>query len=209
MLVREHQLEIQNHLRFLQMGDQDKCNHLVYVLHGYGQLVRYFAKKFEDLDLLNKTFVFPEGLHRFYLNGTSGRVGASWMTKEWREQDIRTNIQMLNKLHVELSSKLTPSRISVIGFSQGGATAARWIQNGLIPCDDFISWASVFPPDLPLNNEGPLAGKSYFVIGSNDPYFPNESKQEILAQHQALGFTLVPFEGEHDIDLEVVKKLLL
>ena len=30
-------------------------------------------------------------MHRFYLEGSSGRVGASWMTKEAREDDKKEN----------------------------------------------------------------------------------------------------------------------
>ncbi len=208
MTAQEQYVDFQNQLRYLLFGEPEETNHLIYVLHGYGQLVHYFSKKFEGLDLTNKTLVFPEGLHRFYINGTSGRVGASWMTKEWREHDIKTNTAVLNKLHVELSAKLNPARISVLGFSQGGTTAARWVQDGLIPCDEFISWASVFPPDVPLSIENPLAGKSYFVLGDTDPYFPAETKDEIVEQHKKLGFNYVSFSGGHDIELSLVKKLL-
>lgn len=208
MEAQEHYLEFQNQLRYLQFGEQVETNHLIYVLHGYGQLVHYFSKKFDGLDLNNRTLIFPEGLHRFYLNGTSGRVGASWMTKEWREHDIQVNIQVLNKLHVELAAKLNPARITVIGFSQGGATAARWIQNGLVPCDDFISWASVFPPDVPLSTENPLAEKSYFVVGNQDPFFPEDIRKNIVKSHEDLGFNTLTFDGGHDIELELVKQLL-
>lgn len=203
-----HYLDIQNQLRYLILGEQEECNHLIYVLHGYGQLVSYFSKKFEGLDLTNKTFIFPEGMHRFYLNGTEGRVGASWMTKEWRDHDILTNIHALNKLHLELDTKFHPSRISVLGFSQGGATAARWIQAGLVPCDDFISWASVFPPDVTMDIDNPLAETSYFVLGDQDPYFPETIREEVLQQHRDLGFQIITFPGNHDIDTTVLNQLL-
>lgn len=130
------------------------------------------------------------------------------MTKEWREHDIQVNINALNKLHVEVSSLLTPSRVSVIGFSQGGATAARWIENGLVPCDDFISWASVFPPDLPMSSETPLAEKCTFVIGDQDPFFQGNDREQMIAHYQQLGFEVCTFEGAHDIDLNVLKTIL-
>lgn len=208
METNELYLEIPTQLRYIRLGEQKKATHVIYVLHGYGQLVHYFSRKFHEFQRPNTTLIFPEGLHRFYLQGNSGRVGASWMTKEWREHDIQVNINALNKLHVEVSSQLTPSRVSVIGFSQGGATAARWIENGLIPCDDFISWASVFPPDLPLSSETPLAEKCIFAIGNQDPYFQGEDRAQMISHYQRLGFEICPFEGGHDIDLNILKTIL-
>ena len=60
-------------------------------LHGYGQLVQFFSRHFRDLANLHRAFIFPQGPHKFYLEGVHGRVGASWMTKEDRLVDIQTS----------------------------------------------------------------------------------------------------------------------
>ncbi|MBK6951958.1 MAG: hypothetical protein IPH24_07885 [Crocinitomicaceae bacterium] len=93
----EHKLVISNTARYFSHGNPQAKN-LVVVLHGYGQLASYFIQKFEFLDPENYYVIAPEGLHRFYLNGTSGRVGASWMTKENREDDITNYLLYLNAL---------------------------------------------------------------------------------------------------------------
>jgi hypothetical protein len=81
--MTENKLSIEKTIRYFTIGDIEKAKYLLIALHGYGQLSSYFGKKFEDLP--NEFFiVIPEGMHRFYLDGTSGRVGASWMTKEAR-----------------------------------------------------------------------------------------------------------------------------
>ena len=49
----------------------------LFVLHGYGQLPEYFIRKFRPLSQAGWHVVAPEGAHRFYLQGTEGRVGAS------------------------------------------------------------------------------------------------------------------------------------
>lgn len=183
---------------------------LVYLLHGYGQLAEYFIRKVQDVLPETVTFVAPEGMHRFYLNGTSGRVGASWMTKEARELDIRENTEMLDQLHEQLLAELQPQRVIVIGFSQGGATAARWIINGHSHIDAFISWASVFPADVAFPTEI-LSGKvtqRLFVVGSADPYFDETAAAESLKAYEQLGFETIRFDGGHDLDTALVEQLI-
>ena len=134
----EHFL-VQRQMRYTVFPETPtKGKTLVIVLHGYGQLTEFFSKKFQELG--NEFVVIcPEGMHRFYLEGTSGRVGASWMTKEWREQDIIENINALNGLVESIVKQLEPVKIIVVGFSQGVATAARWIQNSVVKIDKFIA----------------------------------------------------------------------
>lgn len=192
--------------RMLQPGGQVK--HLVYVLHGYGQLVEYFSKKFEGIPANDVLFVFPEGRHRFYLRGTSGRVGASWMTKEWREEDIRLNMLSLDLLHSEILKSHSPEKITVIGFSQGGATAARWLAHGRVSCDHFVSWASVYPPDLAVEEHAGLAVKNTFVLGTEDEFFPKADQEILIGDYQSRGIHIARFEGTHDIDKETLISIL-
>ena len=49
----------------------------------------------DSAEELGYTIIAPQGLHKFYLEGTSGRVGASWMTKENREDDIKNYLVYL------------------------------------------------------------------------------------------------------------------
>ncbi len=97
--------------RYWTLGNPNS-EKIIYVLHGYGQLAEYFIKNFEPLVELGFYVVAPEGTQRFYLNGTSGRVGASWMTKELREIDIEENNNYLASLHLEISKVNTYKSIS-------------------------------------------------------------------------------------------------
>jgi predicted esterase len=201
-------IEVPSSLRYRTINPEGTSKHLVYVLHGYGQLVEYFSQKFDNISLKDTLFVFPEGRHRFYLRGTSGRVGASWMTKEWREEDIRLNILSLNILHESVLKSCSPEKITVIGFSQGGATAARWLAHGKITCDHFISWASVYPPDLAIEDHRNLAKKNSFVLGTEDEFFPKEDQEILIADYQSKGIQIVRFEGTHDIHQETLISVL-
>ena len=208
MISTEGKIDVPATLRYRTVQYGENTRHLVYVLHGYGQLVEYFCQKFADIPVTETLFVFPEGRHRFYLRGTSGRVGASWMTKEWREEDIRLNNRSLDLLHNEIGKRILPEKITVIGFSQGGATAARWLANGQVTCDHFISWANVYPPDLAVEEHGNLARKSTFILGTEDEYFPKADQEILIADYSSKGINIARFEGTHDIDKETLISVL-
>lgn len=204
----EGKIEVPSSLRYRMVRTGENAQHLVYVLHGYGQLVEYFSQKFSDIPLKDVLFVFPEGRHRFYLRGTSGRVGASWMTKEWREEDIRLNILSLDLLHETILKSISPEKITVIGFSQGGATAARWLAQGKVNCNHFISWASVYPPDLAVEDHAGLAKKNTFVLGTEDEFFPKADQELLITDYRSKGIHIARFEGTHDIDKETLINIL-
>jgi predicted esterase len=183
---------------------------LIYVLHGYGQLAEFFIRKFglpEDEYFL----VAPEGMHRFYLNGSSGRVGASWMTKEERESDISDNLNWLDELHARIMQQKHFEKAIIFGFSQGGATAARWFYNGRIKLDQLIVWSSVFPPDLLIENEILRASQdeNIFFMGDQDEYYSANQQLELINFYRSKGFKTIHYNGKHDIDLSVLMKELV
>jgi len=180
--------------------------HLLIALHGYGQLAKFFLQKFKGLTA-NIQVVAPEGPHRFYLQGSSGRVGASWMTREARELDINDNLVWLNALLSELQKSYSPKKITLLGFSQGAATAARWYQQNPSAFDQLILWAAVFPPDIDAGtfpNGKPL----HFVLGSKDEFYQGEAGEQLKETYKTLGFEVHSFNGKHDIEEEVLKGIL-
>lgn len=202
----KHYLEAPSTFRYVTHGSE-KAPHLLIVLHGYGQLAEYFIRKFQVLED-DFFIVAPEGMHRFYLKGSSGRVGASWMTKEERQLDIQTNINWLNTLLAKLTSENTYQKISLLGFSQGGATAARWF-HASNQFDHFISWASVFPPDLEqeLTKTPNITKTNFFVIGTNDEFVTPDEQTNLLQSYQDKGYQTIVYEGTHAIDLACLQKL--
>ena len=201
----------ESHLVFTQKrryysNDLAGKKQVLIALHGYGQLAQYFCRKFKDLE---ETWglVFPEGPHRFYLEGSSGRVGASWMTKEWREQDIFENTNYLLQLIAEIKSKHAAISITLLGFSQGGATAARLYQAEPTLFEKLILWASVFPPDIDVANFS-NAAQLHFAIGNQDPYFAKDGTFQMINEYAGLGFQTHNFDGEHDINSTKLLEIL-
>lgn len=207
----EHQYKIEKTVRYFTHGNADTAKNVWIVLHGYGQLPYYFIRKFESLDPNENFVIAPEGMHRFYLEGTSGRVGASWMTKEARLDDIEDNISYLDMLAKDLLNKRKYERKILLGFSQGGATATRWHESGNFNADIFVLWASVFPPDLDFdpNQSSLMKSQNYFVLGKNDPYFKGkESEVKKFFKSQDFNFKIIDFDGNHEIDKKPLIEIL-
>ena len=204
----EHLLQSEKTFRYFTQGNILQAKKLIYVLHGYGQLAEFFLKNFQELDS-DYYVVAPEGMHRFYLQGTSGRVGASWMTKEAREIDISDNIHWLNELYAQINSEKNFDKKIVLGFSQGGATAARWI-NERKDITSFILWASVFPPDLLIGNEiiNSEERSNHFVLGNEDEYFTQEQQIECLSFFTQNNYKTHVFNGKHTIDSKILRSIL-
>ena len=203
--MKERQIEFVQNRRYYQNEIVDKT-HILLALHGYGQLAQYFYRKFHTLEN-DFGLVIPEGPHRFYLEGSSGRVGASWMTKEWREQDIAENTRYLRQLTAEIRSCNPTAKLTLLGFSQGGATAARLYQADPSLFSQLILWASVFPPDIAMQ-QFPQGKRMDFVIGTKDPYFDSESSAKVQNEYTALGFEVHTFEGAHDIHPQTLRAVL-
>jgi predicted esterase len=194
-------------------GNPIKAKTAILALHGYGQLAQYFVRKLHSLSEDDFFVVAPEGLHRFYLEGTSGRVGASWMTKEERADDMLDNMNYLDAIYEKYFSEASFDKFVVLGFSQGAATAARWIDHSQKRIDAFIQWAGVFPPDLDLTlNKSAFAQlRHFYVIGNSDPYFyENEqtNTQKKWLQENGLIPEFVEFQGAHTIDSDCLTQIL-
>lgn len=200
-------ISVPKSLRYSISGNTVNPTKVLFALHGYGQLVPYFIRKFNGLpsDII---VVAPEGPHRFYLQGSSGRVGASWMTKEEREFDIKDNITYLDLVRNSILEQYPTIHSTILlGFSQGGATAARWQVLGNRPHDALILWASVFPPDL--EEERNLSSKrSFFALGNEDEYYSEEDAVNIKLDYEERGFEIVSYKGKHDINSEVLLEII-
>lgn len=194
--------------RYETQNEDKHPTKIIYVLHGYGQLAKFFIRKFSALTS-DYLIVAPEGMHRFYLAGSSGKVGASWMTKEAREIDIQDNIDWLNALDKEISSKYQINERILLGFSQGGATAIRWKMNSQLVFDKTIIWASDFPPDMePQMDLLKGENQNYFVIGNEDEYFNKDQQNKLISLYKSADFKISTYLGRHNIDSSTLLQIL-
>ena len=189
------------------------------VLHGYGQLPEYFIRKFRPLAEAGWHVIAPEGAHRFYLLGTEGRVGASWMTKEARLDDIADQIVFLDALLGQLEEGMVGGPRVLLGFSQGVATALRWAAlggRGTSWWNGIIAHSGVIPSDLQsLDGSMANAPRLDLIVGTEDPYIrdrDNRFRRAEVAWVEGGGdpdrLRLHTFDGEHDVDIASVQSVL-
>ena len=188
-----------------------------FVCHGYGQLANYFIKNFNCLDATENLIVAPEGLHRFYWEQFSGRVVASWMTKEDRTDDIADYINYLNAVYDEImtSFKETNVKINILGFSQGTATVCRWASDRKLAINNLILWAGGFPEDMEINSYTAWLNTffTYLIVGDSDEFITTAQTdlQKKILMAINVPFEFISFNGKHIIDqptlLQLSKKL--
>ncbi len=204
----EFTLKQEKTFRYQILNESPQAKTVLYVLHGYGQLVEFFIQKFKEINK-NILIVAPEGMHRFYLRGTSGRVGASWMTKEAREIDIQDNLNYLNRIDAIISEQYPVQNRHLLGFSQGGATALRWKMDHKVQFDSTIIWGSDFPREHQWSQKFIEEKMNYFVVGDEDEFFNDETSSQLTEYYLSLGFNIEIYNGNHDIETKTLLKLLI
>ncbi|SHK86922.1 alpha/beta hydrolase [Rhodothermus profundi] len=207
-----HHLSVTRTARYYTLGRPGPAlRELWFVLHGYGQLASSFLEPFRSLvHDETRLFVAPEALSRFYLEGFSGRVGASWMTREDRLAEIADYVAYLDALYNHLQMHLPGSpTLHVLGFSQGAATACRWLALGRARAQRLILWAGDVPEDLP-HEAGRRLPPPELVWGTHDPLLDAARQQQLLQRLQRLGLrpTVYRFNGGHRIHRPLLRQLL-
>lgn len=217
-MAKEQSLHFPFEARYFKVGQIENATEVWFVLHGYGQLAEYFIRKFSRFEKENICVIAPEALSRFYLEdiptraaGGSNRVGATWMTRENREADIRNYISYLNSVYEkEIGSKKI--RTTLLGFSQGSATVTRWALDGKVQFDRLILWAGIFPPDMDFQKGHDLLVQKDVieVLGKSDPFITKEKVLEFKRLSEALNIEpkLIEFDGGHDIDSATLAGLI-
>ena len=208
------QISISKTGKYSQIGKSSKkINNVWIVLHGYGMLSEYFVKKFECIIDETTLVIAPEATNRFYLGNNYNRVGASWMTKLDREQEIRDNILFLDKLFSIIKKEIGHDnfKLNTLGFSQGGPALVRWLMSNKLNTNSLILWGSDIPKDS-LVTENKSRWNSInlkIVIGKNDEYINEEKKQEFVGVVKSYGlkYDLIEYEGSHKIIEEELKMI--
>ena len=128
----------------------NKTENIWIVFHGYGQLSKYFIRRFDVLEGDKNYIIAPQGLSKFYVDEDFKNVGASWLTKEDKESDLLNQQKYLIKLMDELKSKIDFSKIKInlFGFSQGVSAFTRLLINYNMKIDNIIIWAGWVPNEF-------------------------------------------------------------
>ncbi len=216
----QHTLRVQRTARYHLSDALLPGSELWYVLHGYGQLAADFIESLaviresNDAHLVargRRILVAPEGLSRFYLSGTRGTIGASWMTRDFRDEEIEDYIAYLDTLHETLRAA-NPGKDVVFGFSQGTATASRWVAGGAVQPDVLVLWGGTVPPDISERGLQILRTipRRIIAFGDNDRYADEDRiRQELDSLNDRdLPFEVLRFDGGHELPESALVRLL-
>jgi predicted esterase len=212
-----HRLSVPKSARWYQLGELGPDTLEAWlVCHGYGQLAGRFITSFAPIASEARAIVAPEALHRFYLDPASKpaaerRVGATWMTREDREQDIADYVAYLERLADEIARLAPRARITALGFSQGAATVSRWTVASERDLARMILWGSELPPDLDwVRARRRLASVvPWFVLGDRDEFASPDriTRQESELDRHGIAHRVVRYAGGHSIDRDALVRL--
>jgi predicted esterase len=218
----ERHIRVPRTARYHIVGDPRSSTEVWFVLHGYGQLAGRFIRRFLGLPGIEdgiRAVVAPEALSRFYVDpgargahGPESRVGATWMTRADREHEIRDYVEYLDRVAAEVlgsdGGDPVPAtlpgdrRVVVLGFSQGAATASRWVALGKIRPAELILWGGGLAVDLDDGSliDGLTGVRIRLVAGARDGW-GRQKTDEAVGRLGALGLDVdrIRYDGGHGI----------
>jgi len=190
-----------------------KTKNVWLIFHGYGQLAEDFSSLFTPLISDKNLLLFPQGLSKFYLRGVDKKIGANWMTSHDREVDIQNYLEYLDQLYErEILPVRKNVRLNILGFSQGGHTATRWINHAGIRYDKLILWGSSLAHEI---NESDVYknfrdATNIVVLGSQDRFISKEQFTVTKKRYTKIKYEyeFMQYEGGHDIEPDILTKLI-
>ena len=206
--------------RYAMVGAEPAAARRVwFVLHGYGQLAGDILRPFESVVPEDTCVVAPEGLSRFYRDmprpdgSHLQRVGATWMTKESREDDIADAVRWLQQVYDDVMANAPQATaVGVLAFSQGVATATRWLAAGSVRVQHWVAWAGGLATDI--NHERLRRQLAHtqvtLVVGDEDPFIPAPAVQHALERLQTWQekASIARFAGGHRLDADLLTTIL-
>jgi len=213
MEIKTHHIVTPKTARYSAYGNlSSKTKYFWFVLHGSNMLSEQMLYKFKDFDPETHFVIAPEGLSRFYVNGFGGEVVASWMTKRDRLEEIHDFSVYCSALYDSYVQKLPEScKRIIMGFSQGGVTAMRWLHHLNVTVDFLLPYACWIPEDIDYATTKTDWSKicKIFIYGVEDQFL-NEKKiieiQEICKAGN-LDFHHEIYTGDHRVDKKQLKKI--
>ncbi len=210
--------------RFATLGaEPEQAARIWFVLHGYGQLAARFLRPFVGVVPDDVCVVAPEALSRFYLEAPRAdgahlqRIGASWLTREAREREIADAIQWLDLVHEEVMGRSQNARrtspvTGVLAFSQGVATAMRWMVHGAVRPSHVVLWAGGLANDVDTALLRARLSQTTLtlVAGANDHFATPEVRARVAAESRSWHDhpVEIEFDGTHQLDAGVLQSVI-
>ena len=222
--MKEQHIRVARTARYYTLGSAGRHLREVWlVCHGYRQLARRFLRRFAGLDDGTRLIVAPEGLSRFYLHdpasghGKEVPVGATWMTREDREDEITDYVgfldgvldEVIDEVSEESGGEIAP--LTVLGFSQGAHTVCRWVAAGEATVARLILWGAYLPDDFDLDRGPARLGSAQLILvrGLLDHFISEEAhaSQEARLEELGIPFRTITHARGHELDPALLREI--
>ena len=182
--------------------------------HGLGYLSRFFIKNFEQLNPKENYIVAPQAPSKYYQDSTYTYVGASWLTKENTVFETRNIVNYINAVATAEDILNQDKKLIVMGFSQGVSVALRWIAKAKVICNTIIIHSGGIPKELIPEDFTflPENTRVFLLYGTQDQYItPERAAHEKERAETLFGkrLTILPFEGNHEVNKAFLKELVI
>jgi predicted esterase len=203
-------IEIKRTAHYYLQVPKEEVRHLLFVIHGYGQLAAEFINSFKVLKESSTLVIAPEAISKFY--DMNRKPVANWMTSHERLDEMKDYIRYLNQLSEKIAAEYPDASISMLGFSQGVSTAFRWLSKSKLKISNFYAYAGSVPPELSGSNFLKHAGTHfYYIYGKTDRILPPEMAKKHIhtLRNMILDVNAVESKKGHQIDQQLIKELMI
>lgn len=209
--MEEHTIKVNRRAHIYTLGNPNgqEIEEYWIICHGYAHLGSALLRRFDSLNDGSRLLIAPEGLSKFYWNGFSGKVVASWMTSKNRLDEIEDYADYLTNVYQRfIPEKTEHARIILFGFSQGCATLSRWIMRDLPEFHHLILWGGMLPDDLDYQKKGTYFKDKHLhiVYGDDDEFITpvRLASQTSFVKSQQLQVQVHTYAGRHEVPTSVL-----
>ncbi len=232
MPVTMHKITVARTARYAVVGAPvEQAARLWIAFHGYAHRAEDFVAPFAESVPTDTRVIAPEGLSRFYLElprpdgGHLTRTGASWLTRDDREDELRDAMSMLHAVVAREVAAIVAARtetpvVGVLGFSQGVAMSMRWVADASAnpalgthtPVTSHVLWAGGLAHDVADHalQEAWKHTQLHVVAGERDKFASDTTRAAVRARLSSIGVTPQEhsFDGGHRLDTLLLATLL-
>lgn len=181
-----------------------------FVCHGLGYLSRYFLKYFKSLNPDENYIIAPQAPNKYYLKSNFKHVGSCWLTKENTAKDSENVMQYFDAVF-ENESIPESKNLIVFGYSQGVSVAMRYVAKRQMQCAKLVLHSGGIPKELEADDFTFLNTEVKLICGNNDVFLNEERLQSEIKKAQLLfenKLEVIMFDGNHEVNVDIIKRLV-